>query len=65
MLKITGNGNPTDLINVTISGGAIIITPQSKKVTVDTTVKVKATFTMIDGKIVDYEFNVTVKAYPM
>ena len=62
---VTGNGNPTDLINVTISGGAIIITPQSKKVTVDTTVKVKATFTMIDGKIVDYEFNVTVKAYPM
>ena len=34
------------------------------KVTVDTTVKVKAIFT-VDGKQVEHEFNVTVRAYPM
>ena len=43
----------------------IKITPNDVKVTVDTTVKVKATFSMSNGETVDYEFNVTVKAYPM
>lgn len=38
--------------------------PTDVKVKVDTTVKVKAIFT-VDGKQVEHEFNVTVKAYPM
>ena len=54
----------SNLVNVQHNGNDIVITPTDVKVTVDTTVKVKAILT-VDGKQVEHEFNVTVRAYPM
>ena len=63
------NSNLIEVSKTNLDGDLVLdnikITPKDVKVTVDTTVKVKATFTMRNGNTVDYEFNVTVKAYPM